>query len=164
MIKRYINIVKKVSKGFENIAAVILFLTAVLVIVNVISRGVFNKPVVGTFDLILIFTTAMIALSIAYCAVGDGHISISVFIDKLPKRVQKVIDSIIGSISVFFLAFVTWHMVLYANAMRLSGEVSLTIKFPHYPIILLLATGFGVLTLVVVGKVLVLFTDGGDNK
>lgn len=163
MIKAYNNIVKKASKGLENIAAVILFITAMLIIVNVISRRAFNTPVPGTLDLVLFFTTALIALSIAYCAVKDGHIYISVFIERLPKRVQKVMDVVIGTISASFLAFVTWHMVSYADAMRTTGEVSSTIRFPHYPFVLLLAIGFGMLTLVVVGKVLSLFAKEGEQ-
>ncbi|ARK29886.1 TRAP transporter small permease [Halalkalibacter krulwichiae] len=163
MIKGYINIVNKASKGLENIAAIIFFLTAMLIIVNVISRRAFNTPVTGTVDLVLFFTTAVIALSIGYCAVRDGHIAISIFIEKFPKRVQKVIDVIIGSISALFLFLVAWHMVVYAIAMRSSGEVSLTIKWSHFPFVMLLATGFGMLALVVVGKILSLFIKEGEQ-
>lgn len=147
----------------ENIAAVVLFFTAMLIIVNVISRRLFNFPVPGTLDLVLFFTTVVITLSIAYCAVGDGHISISVFMEKLPKPVQKVIDVVIGTVSALFLFFVTYNMVLYANSLRLSGEVSSTIRWPHYPFALVLAIGFGMLALVVFGKVLSLFTKEGEQ-
>jgi len=163
VIKGYVKIVKKASKAMENIAAIILFLTAMLVIINVISRRVINMPVVGTHDLVLFFTTVLISLSIAYCAVGGGHIFISVFIERFPKKVQKVIDKIIGSISAIFLFLVTWHMVVYANAMRINGEVSLTISWPHFPFVLILATGFGMLTLVVIGQVLSLYTKEGEQ-
>lgn len=163
MIKGYINFVKKVSKVWENIAAIIIFLAAMLVIANVISRRIFNTPIVGTHDFVLFLTTAAISLSIAYCAVKDGHISISTFIERFSKTTQKVIDIVIGIISSIFLLVITWHMILYANFMRASGEVSLTIRFPHYPFVYILAIGFGMLTLVVVGKVLLLFTKEGEK-
>lgn len=163
MIKRYVNIVTKMSKSLENIAVFFIFITALLTIANVISRRAFNMPIIGAQDLILFFTTAAIALSIAYCAVRDGHIFISVLMDRFPKRIQKLIDTIIGTISAVFLIFVTWHMVLYANAMRTTGEVSLTIRLPHFPFVLILAIGFGMLTLVVIGKVLSLFEKEGEQ-
>ncbi|WP_332632366.1 TRAP transporter small permease [Halalkalibacter flavus] len=164
MIKGYMDIVKKASKGLENIAAVILFLSAMLVIANVISRRVFNTPITGTLDLVLFFTTALIALSIAYCAVEGGHISISIFVDRLPKGVQKVINVIIGTISALFLVLVSRQLVLYAISSHSSGDVSLTLRWPHYPFILLLAVGFGALALVVLGQVLSLFTEEGEQR
>ncbi|MBU9721065.1 MULTISPECIES: TRAP transporter small permease [Bacillaceae] len=163
MIKGYVKIVTKASKTMENIAAIILFLTAMLVIANVLSRRLFNMPIQGTHDLILFLTPVIISLSIAYCAVKDGHISISIFMDRLSKRVQKIIDTIIGIISAIFLFLITWNIILYANDMRAYGEVSLTIALPHYPFVLILAAGFGVLALVVIGKILSLFDkEGGE--
>ncbi|WP_052144878.1 TRAP transporter small permease [Halalkalibacter okhensis] len=164
MIRAYVNVVKKASKGLENIAAVILFLSAMLVIANVISRRVFNMPITGTLDLVLFFTTALIALSIAYCAVDGGHISISIFVDRLPKKVQKIINVIIGTISALFLVLVARQLVLYAISSHASGDVSLTLRWPHYPFIILLAVGFGVLALVVIGQVLSLFIKEGEQS
>lgn len=164
MISKFNQIVKKTSKGLENIAAAILFITAMLIIVNVISRRVFNAPVHGAIDIILFFTTVFIGLSLAYCAVRNGHIYISILTDRLPKPVQKVIDIIIGTISAVFLFMVAWQFVLYGNTMRETGEVSLTIKFPHYPFVYLQALGFGMLTLVVAGKVLSLFAKEEEGE
>ena len=85
-------------------------------------------------DIILFCTSMLIGLSLAYCAVRDGHIYISILTDRFPKPSSKVIDIIIGTISAVFLFMVTWQLLLYANTMRLAGEVSLTIRFPHYPL------------------------------
>ncbi|WP_138419598.1 TRAP transporter small permease [Aquibacillus sediminis] len=163
MIKGYVNIVTKISKALENIAAIILFLTAMLVLANVLSRRLFDTPIQGTHDFILFLTPVLISLSIAYCAVKDGHISISVFMDRLPRKVQKVIDSLIGIISAIFLFFVTRNIILYADEMRQNGEVSLTIGLPHFPFVVILGIGFGLLGLVVIGKVLSLYTKEGDQ-
>lgn len=164
MIGKFNEIVKKTSKGLENIAAVILFLTAILIIVNVVSRRVINTPVHGVMDFILFGTSMLIGLSLAYCAVRDGHIYISILTDRFPKRVQKIVDVIIGTISAVFLFIVTWQLFLYANTLRLAGEVSLTIRFPHYPFVFIQAIGFAMLTLVVVGKILSVFAKEGDEK
>lgn len=163
MIKGYVKFVNRLSKILENIAMVIVFFTAMLIIANVILRRVVNMPIVGTHDLVLFFTSAAIALSLAYCAVKDGHIYISILVEKFPSKVQKIIDIVIGTISSMFLMFVSWHMFLYADSMRKTKEVSLTIHIPHYPFVLILATGFGVLGLVVIGKVLLIFTKEGDK-
>lgn len=163
MIRGYVNFVTKASKLLENIAAIILFLTAILVVANVLSRRILNLPIQGTHDLILFLTPVLISLSIAYCAVKDGHISISIFIDKLPMKLQIAIDTLIGIVTAVILFLITRNMFLYADEMRKNGEVSLTIGLPHYPFVIILAIGFGMLALVIVGKVLTLYTKVGDQ-
>jgi TRAP-type C4-dicarboxylate transport system permease small subunit len=163
VIRGYVNFVTKASKLLENIAAIILFLTAMLVVANVLSRRILNLPIQGTHDLILFLTPVLISLSIAYCAVKDGHISISIFIDKLPMKLQIAIDTLIGIITAVILFFITRNMFLYADEMRKNGEVSLTIGLPHHPFVFILAIGFGMLGLVFVGKVLTLYTKAGDQ-
>lgn len=166
MIKGYIKIVNKASKILENIAAVILFLIAMLVIVNVILRATLDLPIKGTFDLIVFFATVMISLSLAYCAVINGHLAIEFLVERFSRRTQKIISVIIGLISAFFLFVVSWHIYLYASYLRTTGEVSLTIKLPHYPFVIILALGFLMLALVVVGQVLSQFVKEkeGDQK
>ena len=163
MIRGYNNIITKVSKVLENMAAIILFLTAILVVANVLSRRLFNMPIQGTHDFILFLSPVLISLSIAYCAVKDGHISISIFMDRLPLKVQKVIDTFIGIITTVLLFLITRNIILYAQQMRLNGEVSLTVGLPHFPFVLILGLGFGMLALVIVGKVLSLYTKDGDQ-
>lgn len=163
MIKGYVKVVNRLSKYLENISMIIVFLTAMLIIANVLLRRIINMPIVGAHDLVLFFTSSAIALSLAYCAVKDGHIYISILVEKFPKKVQKVIDFIIGTISALFLMFISWHMFLYAETMKRTKEVSLTIHIPHYPFVIIMAIGFAVLGLVVIGHVLSLFVKEGEQ-
>lgn len=162
MLKRYNKGMASISALLNNLAALALVIMMVLVVSNVILRLV-GIPIQATYDFVEFLTALGIGLALAYCAVVDGHISISLFIQKLPEKIQKVIDIVVGIISVILLIFVTYQMAMHAYTMQLRGEIALTTGIPYAPFIYLIAVGFGVFTLVEFGKLLNLFKDRGDE-
>lgn len=68
----------------------------------------------------------MIVLSIAWCAIHDGHIAIDFLIDKLNLKVQKFIYVITGSAIVIFMVFFTVRIIIYGTAVVDSCTVSPT--------------------------------------
>ncbi len=163
MIQRYNRLVSQISKRFEDLAAVILFLVMTLVITNVALRAFFGTSLKGAVELVSFLTAIAISLSLAYCAVKEGHVFISLFVERFSLRTQRIIDTIIGSVSVVFLLTVAWHIAQYAHTMQLRGEVSMTMGIPQSPFIYLVAAGIGMLALVVLGSVLQLSVKRGDR-
>ena len=163
MIKRYNNIVNQINEKVKDLSAIVLVIIMFIVVVNIILRVVFNAPIKGAYDLVIVLTTVIISLSLAYCAVKDGHVAVSLFIQRFSKRVQNIIDFIIGSIVIVSLLTISWHLVLHANTMRINEEVTNTIGIPYAPFIFLIAVGTAMLALVVFGKVLNLFAKEGDQ-
>ncbi|KJS86877.1 TRAP transporter small permease, partial [Desulfosporosinus sp. BICA1-9] len=111
----------------------------------------------------VILTPVAISLSLAYCAVKGGHVSVGLLVERFPKKVQKIIDFITGSIVIVSLVIATWYLVERADMMRRNQEVTTTILIPYAPFILIIAVGVGMLTLVVFGKVLNSFVKEGDQ-
>lgn len=163
MIKRYNKVVNKINDRVKDLAAIVLVFITFLVVTNIIIRSTIAAPIQGTYDLVVILTTVVIALSIAYCAAKDGHVAVSLLVQRFPKRVQHFIDFITGSIVIITLLLTTWYLVQHANTMRQNQEVTTTIGIPYAPFILIIAVGTGMLALVIFGKVLSLFVKEGDQ-
>ena len=163
MIKLYNKVINQINDRVKDLAAIFLVLITILVVANIIARVVFGSAVKGSYDIVIIATTVVISLSIAYCAVKDGHVAVSLFVQRLSKRVQNIIDFMISSIVIVILLFVTWYLVQHANTMRMNNEVTTTIGIPFAPFIIIIAVGTGMLALVVLGKVLNLFVKEGDQ-
>src|SRR5690625_3680400 len=143
MLKKYNKGMASISMLFNNLAALALTIMMVLVVGNVVLRLI-GIPIQATYDFVEFLTALGIGLALAYCAVKDGHISISLFVQKLPERVQKVSDIVIGIISVVLLIFVTYQMAMHAHTMQLRGEIAITTGIPYAPFIYLIAIGFAV--------------------
>lgn len=162
MIKRYNNLINLINDRLKDLAAIVLVLIVLIVVANIILRA-FDTAIAGAYDLIVILTPVAISLSIAYCAVKDGHVAVGMLVERFPKKVQHIIDFIIGSITIVTLLMVTWYVVMHADKMRQNHEVTTTILIPYAPFIIIIAVGVAMLALVVLGKVLNLFVKEGDQ-
>ena len=67
---------------------------------------------------------------------------------RLSNRARAVVESCTGVLGLALFAVVAWRSLLYADEMRASGEVSMTLQLPYYIVIYLIAASFAVLTLV----------------
>ena len=162
VINTYKKLVIRINSWLLYVAAFVLVLIMLIVVANVILRP-FGKAITGVYDLVVILTPVTIALSLAYCAIKNGHVAIGMLVERFPKRVQKIIDVIIGSISTVTLLLATWAVVQRADMMRQNNEVTTTILIPFTPFMLIIALGVGMLALVVLGKVLDIFVKEGDQ-
>jgi len=162
MIRQYNKIMTRVSLFLNNIGSIILFLIMLLVIANVLLRLI-GKPIQSTFELVGLLTSVVIGFTLAFCAVKDAHISISILIQRFSVKSQKVVDIFINFISIVFLAFVTFQMFKYASLMSERGEIAVTAGIKIAPFIYMITVGSGVYAFVQVGKFLSLFAKDGDD-
>ncbi|MCX7634953.1 MAG: TRAP transporter small permease [Syntrophales bacterium] len=130
-------------------AGVFVMAMMILTCADVVLR-LFEHPIPGTYELVGFFGTFIASLSLAHTALERGHIAVDLLVDRLPTRVQVAIDGV-GALlgSVLFAAFV-WQGAVYALELRHSGEVSLTLALPVYPMVLGIVAGCALLTLVLV--------------
>ncbi len=94
------------------IAYVALSAIVVTTFVDVIGRYFLNKPIRGSYELVLLFMTVFGGFAMMYCAVNRGHIAIDLITGRFPRRVWTAMQSVIS-----FLGFGVWAV--------LSGQVAL---------------------------------------
>ena len=143
-----------ISKFFDKIAGWCMVATMALIVGNILLRSLIKQPILGTYEYVGFLTALIIGLSLAYCAVQNGHIAVTFIAEKFSPGVQYVITVIIDIISFIFLSLATWHTGKYAYSMILSGEVSPTTKMPFYPFIYLVTLGLFMLSLVILFKLI----------
>lgn len=148
-MKKFENLIFKLSKYSNIIAAGAIVITMLLIVANIILRRVFKLPIEGTYDYVGYLTAIAIALSLAYCGVVKGHIAIGFFTEKISEKKQKILGIIVKSISMLFLLFSSWHVIQYGNRTMASGQVSTTTQMPVYPFIYIIAIGLVLLSLVI---------------
>lgn len=140
--------VTKLSDFLDWVAGWVLMATIFLVVGNILLRF-FGHPIEGTYEWVGFLTAAVISLALPYCAVQQGHITVTFFVDRLSPRLQVIVDLITGLLSVAFLVLAFWESIVYGTNMAINGEVTLTTQTPFYPFIYLLGLSLLVLALVV---------------
>lgn len=135
------------AKRLGIIAAVAIFSMMALTCVDVILR-LFRMPIPGTYEIVSFIGAVAVSFAIAHTSVEKGHVAVSLVVQMLPKRAQAVIESILAVLGIILFALIAWQSVLYGLDCQSSGEVSLTLQLPFYPIIYGVALGAGVVCLV----------------
>lgn len=157
------KMIVKVSFGLDSLAGVILAATALLVVANILGRTLLQRSILGTYEMVSFLTAAVVGLALARCAVENSHIAIDFILDRLPARLQRLVDLLLGIPVFLFLLLATYNLFVYGARIAQSGEVSPTTKLIFYPFIYMVALGFLVLSLTVLVKLLKLML-GGEQK
>ena len=145
--------IEKICKFCDYIAYIGISLTIVITVMEFICRS-FGKPIEGTYDIIGLIQVILVCSAIPYCTFQKGHIRVDMFMARLPKRVQVVIDSIIGLLSIGFFLCVAWQSVMLGNSFRRTGDVSMTVFIPFYPFVYIIALSCIFVALLIVSDII----------
>ncbi len=147
-MSRLEKIVILVTRWLNWIAAVTLIVVMGIVCANVVGRSFWGTPVKGTVDIVSLLGAIIVGWAIAYTQVLKGHIRIDLLLQRLPSRVQYIIDSVIDLAGLALFALISWQTVIFAKANFEVGELSEVLKLPITPFASVVAVGCIALTFV----------------
>ncbi len=153
-VKQPDHVVKGISRILDKLAGLCIFGVMLLIVTNIVLRVVFNQPILGTYELVGFITAMGVSLALANCAFQNGHIAVSLIMERLPLKLQSFVSSLVYSISLLLWAVAAWYLGKYGHAMKLKGLVSSSAEIPVYPFIYLVAFGLSGLCLVLFFKLL----------
>ena len=135
----FLKLINGISRFLNVIAGISLTFLMLLTITDVILRF-FKRPVVGTYELVAFAGAVVIGFSMPLTSYVRQHIFVDFLILKFSQKVRDIFN--IGTRCLVILLFflIGWNMIKYAMDLQKSGEVSLTLQLPFYPV----AYGVGV--------------------
>ena len=137
----------KVLNGIAmGIVAAMMFLTAT----DVILRYLFNRPIMGAFELIEYMMAILIPFGLAYCALQGGHVSVDLVVSRFSKKSRSILGSITTLLCLGLFLLITWQNVLYIRENFESKLTSAVLLIPVYPFVTAVAIGSAALCLVLV--------------
>ena len=149
MIRKIDRWINSTSAGFNVIGAIAILAMMLLTCADVLLR-MFRMPIPGTYETIGLLGALFVSFSLAQTSLQKGHIAVDFLIQKLPLNVQFLVYCINELVSAGLFSLITWQMFVYANNLKTSGEVSMTLQIPIFPIIYGIAIGCGLLSILLV--------------
>lgn len=146
------KIIVFLSRFLDRLSGLTIIAIMLLVVSNILLRTFFSVPILGTFEFVSFMTAMAISLSLANCAVENGHIAVDLFFNMFPRKVQRFLVVVTGIMSAFFLGLFSWRMGIFATRLMVSGEVSATTRLPFYIFAYITMIGLMLLALVVLLK------------
>jgi len=97
-------------------------------------------PVVGTYELVMFAGAVVIGFALPLTSWVRGHIFVDFFILRFSKTGRNIFNLATRSLVTILFFLIGWNLIKFGIDLQKSGEVSLTLQMPFYPV----AYGIGV--------------------
>jgi len=128
------RIVQGLTRKLYGVAGGAIVAMMLLTCADVVLRYL-RRPIPGTYELICFLGAVAVAFAMAHTSVEKGHVSVSFVVKLFPQKIQRLIEIITTSFGLFLFVLIAWQSIIYANDLRVSKEVSLTLELPFYPFV-----------------------------
>jgi TRAP-type transport system small permease protein len=162
-VEAVLSVVDKLIDVVKRVGGAALVGMMLVTCVDVTFRA-FGHPIFGAVEIVSFMATMVLACAMPQTERENGHVGVDLFIRKAPPRVQAVFSAATHLASGILFGLVAWQMFLYAASMKTSGEVSMSLEFPAYYLVYLVAVAFSVLALVILVEFLSCLRQIGGAK
>jgi TRAP-type C4-dicarboxylate transport system permease small subunit len=153
------NWLGKVTRAVNGIGIVIIFLLMLLTVTDVVLRKVFNKGILGTLEISEFMMSAIVFFSLAEGELQNRNVNVDLFVRKLSLKSRVIIDAIMKILGFVLYCFITFAIFGYAGLMKSSGEVSLDLWLPKYPLIYVVAVALIIFSAVLLFRMITAIKD-----
>jgi TRAP-type C4-dicarboxylate transport system permease small subunit len=138
-MRGFVKTVTAICGCLNVVAGVSLVLLMVLTIVDVVLRGA-NRPIVGAYELVALAGAVAIGFSMPQTALLRAHIYVDSLIVTFSRTVRNIFNIATRMLVMILFFLIGWNLFKYGGDLQRSGEVSLTLQIPFYPV----AYGIGI--------------------
>lgn len=104
-----------------------------LTVADVILRQ-FKIPIVGTYELVGLLGAVTVGFAIPQTSRVQGHVIMDFVTSKLPQSWLTPFHVITRILAIITFAIIAWNLWALGSDMKKSGEVTLTLQLPYYPV------------------------------
>jgi len=130
----------------------VLGFMVLFVTVDVVGRYIFNHPLKGDYELLVLAAGIVGSFGLAYCMISDSNIRIDIVTSHLPQRVRGILNIMAYLFGSIFWALASWRSALFAIQYMETNRISGMLPIPIYPFAFLVTLGCALLCLVLLFK------------
>lgn len=124
---------QRISGWLEWIGIAGLLLMMVVTFIDVAGAKLFAWRLFGSIDMVMVSQAVAIAFAAAMALILNRHVQVTFLVDRLPKRGQAIIETIIHFLGLGLFILVVWRLFVFGHYMQTGGEGTGTIRIPLYP-------------------------------
>ena len=140
--------IRKLSQGLNWVAMVAIAIMMFMVCVDVALRPL-GFPLVGSYEISGLLGAVAISFALAKVTLEKGHVAVELLMKRTRPSVQRGMNKITQALSLGLFVLISWQSMKYGRALAESGEVSMTIGLPFYPVVFGIAVTSAVVALVI---------------
>ncbi|WP_136443840.1 TRAP transporter large permease subunit [Pacificoceanicola onchidii] len=149
-----LRIVDPISRYLCYAAAIVTLLMSVFMVVDLISRLIFNNPLSGMIELQTFMLVFMAFFSIAYTMLKNQHVAVDLITSTLSAPVNSVLQSVFAIWGIFLFGSMSWLSGSRALEAFENDEFSDIIAMPYWVLYAVSAIGTLLLALAILTSLL----------
>ncbi|WP_421715967.1 TRAP transporter small permease [Arcobacter arenosus] len=144
-ILKALDFIDKMLSKFEGVMLALgVIAMAIITILSVITRFIFNDALTITDELNMIFIVIVTFAGLSYAARNGRHIRMSAIYDALPTKIRKIFMIFISLITSVFMFILAKYSYGYIVEVYESGRILPAIGIPVFYVYLWVPIGFTV--------------------
>lgn len=132
---------KKLSTGIGYVGSIALFSMMLLTTADVVGRYLFNKPLVGAYEITEFLVLIVIFSFISNAQAHKNHVSVDLLFTKFPKKIRFISNLLNHIACLALMGLISWMSFLKAMELKEVGEASPNLVIPDYPFVIYLVIG-----------------------
>lgn len=144
------------------IGGVALFMMMAVSVINMTMRF-FGNPLGPAYELVGFLGAIAAGLPLGYAQVKKSHIAVDILSSRFSPPVRKLVTALGLVLGAVFFTLASWQVGVFANTMRLTGELSETTKMPYYPFVFAVSFGCALMVFALVTDFLNLASNSNDD-
>ena len=108
-MKRFLEALDKGTMVLAYISGALIVVMMGSMVYDVVVRHLFNRPTIWADQISCYLLEGVAFFGAAYALKTDAHVRIETFVDLLPSRVKKSVETITDVLSVAFLFIFAWQ-------------------------------------------------------
>ena len=133
-VKKIFAVIDKATEIIAWIAVIMTVVMAIMYVVDVIGRLVFNSQMKGTFEIAQFMLCMIVFIAYPYAQVKRGHIHVGFIVHNIPKKIKYIILAfgfLWGAVCCGFVCYALWTQGDFTLG---SGKASQVLMIPYYPV------------------------------
>lgn len=156
--------VRLTNSAVKYVCASLLFFMMALGTVDVVSRYLFNKPILGSLETFEILLPAIVLLGLGYTQENKAHVRMEIFVSHLSFRTQAVLNVLTNGCALFVSVLILWRGLVLAIRYWHMGRTIPTIEVPMFLPQLLVPLAALILSLVLIVQIIQYVTELRGGK
>ena len=131
-MKSFLNATERFSRYTDIIAGGALVFIMLLTSLDVVLRYL-GIPIFGSYDMVSLAGAFIIGFAVPRSSWDKVHVSVDILVERIPER-KMILDLSTRVIALALFAVLSWNFFKLGFSFFKTGEVTLTLELPLYPI------------------------------
>ena len=127
---------------------------ALIVVLDILLRLIFNDPILGVIELETFMLAILCFFSLAYTKIKEGHVSVDIFVGRFSQGFRLVLSGIFYIFGIYLFSVLSWQYVIQTLEAVEVGEASVVLTWPMWPFYILTSFGCALMALVLLNQFL----------